>query len=76
MTAGDFSFDTIFRLSPSGESEHDKEILFPIISIILWIILLIIMPLLFINMLVRAIHIMGKLTGITMGYNKWGTILK
>ena len=76
MTAGDFSLDTIFRLSPSGESEEEKEILFPIISIILWIIFLIIMPLLFINMLVRSMLIMGRLTGITMGYNKWGTILK
>ena len=70
MTAGDFSFDTIFRLSPSGESESDKEILFPIISIILWIIFLIIIPILFINMLVRSIHIMGQLVGINMGH-KW-----
>ena len=54
MTAGDFSFDTVFRLSPSGESEDHDEILFPVISYFLWIILLIIMPLLFINMLVRS----------------------
>ena len=66
MTAGDFSFDTVFRLSPSGESEDHDEILFPVISYFLWIILLIIMPLLFINMLVRSIHIMGILTSIKM----------
>ena len=53
MTAGDFSFDTVFRQSPSGESEDAEEILFPIISYLLWIIFLIIMPILFINLLVR-----------------------
>jgi len=55
MTVGDFSFDTVFRQSPSGESEDAEEILFPIISYLLWIIFLIIMPILFINLLVRFI---------------------
>ena len=54
MTAGDFDFNTIFRLSPSGESESENEILFPIISYLLWITFLIIVPILFINMLVRS----------------------
>ena len=56
MTAGDFSFDTIFRRSPSGESESAQEILFPPISYILWIIFVILMPVLFTNMLVN-IHL-------------------
>ena len=53
MTAGDFNFDTVFRLSPSGESENAEEILFLDISYILWIIFVIIMPVLFTNMLVN-----------------------
>ena len=78
MTAGDFSLDTIFRLSPSGESEEEKEILFPIISYLLWIVFLIIIPILFINMLVRSMLIMGQLVGIKMGpqmSNDWAADL-
>ena len=56
MTAGDFSFDTVFRRSPSGESESAQEILFPPISYILWIIFVILIPVLFTNMLVN-IHL-------------------
>ena len=55
MTAGDFSFDTVFHLSPSRESEDAEKILFPIISYLLWIIFLIIMPILFIILLLRFI---------------------
>ena len=55
MTAGDFSFDTVFRQSPSGESEDAKEIQFPLISIFLWIIFVIVMPILFINLLVNLV---------------------
>lgn len=53
MAAGDFNFDTVFRLSPSGASESTQEILFPPISYILWIIFVILMPILFTNMLVN-----------------------
>jgi len=53
MTAGDFSVDTVFRQSPSGESENAEDILFPSISCILWIIFVILMPVLFTNMLVN-----------------------
>ena len=53
MTAGNFNFDAVFRLSPSGASESAQEILFPPISYILWIIFVILMPLLFTNMLVN-----------------------
>ena len=53
MTAGDFSFDTVFRQSPSGESEEAEEIHYPLISIILWIVFVIVMPILFINLLVN-----------------------
>ena len=52
MTAGDFSFDTVFCKSPSGESEDAQDILFPPILYILWIIV-ILMPILFTNMLVN-----------------------
>lgn len=54
MTIGDFSFDTIFRKSPSGDSENTEEIMFPAIAYLLWIIFLVIMPILFINLLVRS----------------------
>lgn len=54
MTTGDFSFDTIFRKSPSGDSEDTEEIMFPVIAYLLWIIFLVIMPILFINLLVRS----------------------
>ena len=60
MTAGDFSFDTVFRRSPSGESESAQEILFPPISYILWIVFVILMPVLFTNMLVN-IHLVYNL---------------
>ena len=60
MTDGDFSFDTIFRRSPNGESESAQEILFPPISYILWIIFVILMPVLFTNMLVN-IHLVYNL---------------
>ena len=53
MTAGDFSFDAVFRRSLSGESEDAQDILFPPISYILWIIFVILMPILFTNMLVN-----------------------
>ena len=63
MTAGDFSFDTVFRQSPSGESESAQEILFPPISYILWIIFVILMPILFTNMLVNihAVYMLNSL---------------
>lgn len=53
MTAGDFEFDEIFRMSLSGEEENAGTIPFPPISYLLWIIFVIIMPILFINMLVN-----------------------
>lgn len=46
MTAGDFSFNTIFGL------ESDGMISFPAISYILWILFIVVMPILFTNMLV------------------------
>ena len=67
MTAGDFSFDTIFRRSPSGESESAQEILFPPISYILWIIFVILMPVLFTNMLVN-IHLVYNLNACKLFY--------
>ena len=71
MTVGDFSFDETFRKSPSGEHEDTKEILFPVISYLLWIIFLVVMPILFINLLVRSILAMGPLPDIHNGH-KWG----
>ena len=46
MTAGDFSFNTIFGL------ESDGMISFPTISYIMWILFIVVMPILFTNMLV------------------------
>ena len=55
MTAGDFDFDSIFRLDPTGGSDDAKEIPFPPISYMLWIVFVLIMPILLTNMLVCAI---------------------
>ena len=55
MTAGDFSFDSVF--APSGDAE---EVTFIYSTVILWIIFLIIMPILFVNMLVRTTTLSGK----------------
>lgn len=52
MTAGDVGYDSIFRLDPSGVRDEDEEILFPLLSRLIWIFFLIIMPILFANMLV------------------------
>ena len=70
MTVGDFSFDEVFRKSPSGEKENTEEILFPIISYLLWIIFLVIMPILFINLLVRSVLTMGPLADIHSGHKR------
>jgi len=52
MTTGDFDFDSLFRLSPNGENEGVNDIPFPAISVILWMIFIILMPILLTNMLV------------------------
>ena len=57
MTAGDFSFDSVF--APSQES-GDAEVMFVYSTVILWIIFLIIMPILFVNMLVSTTTMSGK----------------
>ena len=52
MTAGDFSYDTIFRLDPSGGSDDLSDIEYPPISYILWIMFIVLMPVILTNMLV------------------------
>jgi len=52
MTTGDFDFDSLFRLSPNGEKEGVDDISFPAITVILWMIFIILMPILLTNMLV------------------------
>ena len=52
MTTGELDYDTIFRLDPSGGSDGADEIRFPPISVILWIIFIILMPIILTNMLV------------------------
>lgn len=54
MTTGDFDFDSLFRLSPNGENEGVNDIPFPAISVILWMIFIILMPILLTNMLVNT----------------------
>ena len=54
MTTGEFEYDDIFRLSASGGDSTD-EIPFPEVSIILWIIFLVLMPILLTNLLVNMI---------------------
>ena len=52
MTAGDFDFDSIFRLDPAGGSDDAEEIPFPPVSYLLWIVFVVVMPILLTNMLV------------------------
>ena len=52
MTTGEFEFDSIFRQDPSGGSDDIEEIPFLPISVILWIVFIVIMPILFTNLLV------------------------
>ncbi|XP_064390866.1 transient receptor potential cation channel subfamily A member 1 homolog [Halichondria panicea] len=51
MTTGELDYDTIFHLDPSGGSDGADKIRFPPISIILWIIFIILMPIILTNML-------------------------
>lgn len=57
MATGEFEFDSIFRQDPSGVRDDAKEIPFPPVSYILWIVFVIIMPILLTNMLV-CMHVM------------------
>ena len=52
MTTGEFEFDSIFQQDPSGESDDIEEIPFLPISVILWIVFIVVMPVLFTNLLV------------------------
>ena len=52
MTTGELDFDRLFRLYPGGTSENIVEIPFFEVSIILWILFLITMPILLTNLLV------------------------
>ena len=55
MTTGEFEFDNIFRQTPGGvmdRSEVPRNVPFPEVSYMLWIIFLILMPILLTNLLV------------------------
>ena len=52
MTAEDFDFDSLFRLDAAGGSDDAEAIPFPPVSVMLWIVFVIVMPILLINMLV------------------------
>ena len=54
MTTGEFEFDGIFRQSPEGTNEDLEEIPFPPVSVILWIVFIILMPILLTNLLVSV----------------------
>lgn len=54
MTTGEFEYDDIFRLSASGSDSNTDEVPFPEVSIILWIIFLVLMPILLTNLLVNT----------------------
>ena len=64
MTTGELDFDSLFRLDPSGTSENVVEIPFFEVSIILWILFLIMMPILLSNLLVSL-----KLWNFTLHYS-------
>ena len=52
MTTGELDYDSLFRLYPDGTADSIVEIPFFEISIILWILFLIMMPILLSNLLV------------------------
>ena len=52
MTTGELDFDRLFRLYPGGAPENVVEIPFFGVSVIMWILFLIIMPILLTNLLV------------------------
>ena len=52
MTTGELDFDSLFRLHPEGTTENVVEIPFFDVSIIMWILFLIMMPILLSNLLV------------------------
>ena len=52
MTTGELDFDSLFRLHPDGTTENVVELPFFEVSIILWILFLIMMPILLSNLLV------------------------
>ena len=61
MTTGELDFDSLFRLNPNGAPENMVEIPFFEVSIILWILFLIMMPILLSNLLVSLkMHDNGK----------------
>ena len=53
MTIGELDFDNLFPLNPKGTNEKAVEIPFFEVSITLWILFLIMMPILLSNLLVR-----------------------
>ena len=52
MVVGDFNYDDIFSQDSSGESQTKKELPFPPVTYVLWVVFVILMPLLFNNLLV------------------------
>jgi len=56
MTTGELDYDSIFRQFPggAGEGEVVEEIPFLPISVLLWIIFIILMPILLTNLLVSS----------------------
>ncbi len=57
MTTGELDYEGIFRLDSGGGSDDVTEIPFREISIILWILFLIMMPILLSNLLVSIKNI-------------------
>ncbi len=70
MTTGELDYDTIFHLDPSGGSDGADKIRFPPISIILWIIFIILMPIILTNMLVCLFVLNGMLHHQSIAYHR------
>ena len=60
MTTGEFEFDTIF-INEQDLVDDGIVLLFPTLTTILWIIFIVMMPILFNNLLVCYIDIIGRL---------------
>ena len=62
MTTGEFDYDSIFRQFPGGAGDDDitREIPYPPLSYVLWMMFLVMMPILLTNLLVCLIISLGR----------------
>ena len=55
--SGGLDFNAVFRVDPAGRSDSLSEIAFLPVSVVLWIVFVILIPILLRNMLVQSTYI-------------------